>query len=425
MVTRPRSLLLLPLIASVAVAGVALASDCSRDSTGMVPLIDLGAGSYKGAQGGLYPGGSNQRPTDHNAAGVSIAEALSPLDTLGIADPAHGRIVLISIGMSNGVIEFDAFVPLAMSDPTRNPRLAVINCAEGGQSADRIRYPTAAYWDFVATQLRGHGSSLLQVQAVWLKEANASPTGGFPASAESLTANLGTIVQIIHQKLPNVRLCYFTSRIYAGYATTALNPEPYAYESGFAVKALIAAQIAGVDSLNYDPARGPVRSPWLAWGPYLWADGRRARSDALTWACSEFQSDGTHPDAAGASVVADSLLAFFEKDETTAPWFESSTLSVPTQGATLALSVAPNPARGPLEIRFAAPPGTRWRLEMLDAAGRRLPEPVSGTGSGTIETVRWDTRGSAGRRLRPGIYWIRLTQGTRAASTRLTVLGEP
>ena len=52
--------------------------------------------------------------------------------------------------------------------------------------------------------------------------------------------------------------------LYAGYATTALNPEPYAYESGFAMKWLINSKIRG-DSLNYDSNRGPFEAPWLSW----------------------------------------------------------------------------------------------------------------------------------------------------------------
>src|SRR5438128_1933457 len=95
------------------VAPVLAGGNCARESTGTVPLIDLGTGSYKGAQGGLYPGGSNHRPPDHNAAGVTIAESLTPLDTLGQPDSIHGRVVFISIGMSNAVIEFNAFVPKA------------------------------------------------------------------------------------------------------------------------------------------------------------------------------------------------------------------------------------------------------------------------------------------------------------------------
>src|ERR1700682_3190593 len=36
-----------------------------RESTGLVPLPDLGDGKYQGEQGGLYPGGSNYPPNAH------------------------------------------------------------------------------------------------------------------------------------------------------------------------------------------------------------------------------------------------------------------------------------------------------------------------------------------------------------------------
>src|SRR5205085_11733823 len=145
-------------------------------------------------------------------------------------------------------------------------------------------------------------------------------------------------------------LAYFTSRIYAGYASSNLNPEPYAYQSAFAIRSVIQQQISGVDSLNYDPANGAVQAPWLAWGPYLWADGLSPRSDGLTWACSEFQSDGTHPAAAGQAKVADSLLVFFGHDETTRPWFASATAGVPGTPVGARMSIAPNPARGTVTI---------------------------------------------------------------------------
>src|SRR5262245_34674115 len=261
--SRPALSTLLALVGLLAAWVPARAIDCTGTSTGRVPLIDLGSGTYQGYPGGLYPGGANVRPAAHEAAGLAIASAIGPLDTLGNPDPA-GRVVLISIGMSNCTQEFSAFVPKVNADPTKNANVRVIDCAQGGQAANLIRDPNAAYWDTVAARLRARGSSPLQAQAVWIKEADASPTTGFPAATTTLMQDLGAIVRIIHDQLPNVRIAYLTSRIYAGYADTPLNPEPYAYESGFAVKWLIEAQIAGEDSLNWDPAAGPVESPWLS-----------------------------------------------------------------------------------------------------------------------------------------------------------------
>src|SRR6266550_2473473 len=130
-------------------AGPSWAVDCARDSTGMIPLTDLGSGTYRGFEGGLYAGGSNGRPPSHEEAGLTIANSLAPLDTLGVPDSASGRIVLISIGMSNTTQEFQTFVPKAMADPLKKPGVLVVDCALGGMSADRIRDPGAAYWDSV------------------------------------------------------------------------------------------------------------------------------------------------------------------------------------------------------------------------------------------------------------------------------------
>ncbi|HEY6196601.1 MAG TPA: hypothetical protein VI504_16345, partial [Candidatus Eisenbacteria bacterium] len=354
----------LPLTAALAcvfasvLAAPAAASNCAGTSTGLVPLNDLGAGFYQGVQGGLYPGGSNQRPVAHNAAGVAIANAIGPLDTLGVPDAA-GKVVFVSIGFSNATQEFSAFVPKSDADSFRRANVRTIDCAEGGQTAMILAQPTSPYWDTVATRLRGHGSSPSQVQVAWLKDANANPTGGFAVNRDSLVAQFFRILQIMKQKLPNVRLCYMTSRIYAGYASTTLNPEPYAYENGFAVKQVIERQLAGDPGLNFDPASGPVVAPWVAWGPYLWADGLTPRSDGLTWACSEFSTtDGTHPSTSGRSKVADSLLAFVRADETTVPWYSVTTLAVAPPGGSPATAAGirawPNPARS--RVTFVLPP---------------------------------------------------------------------
>ncbi len=92
-------------------------------------------------------------------------------------------------------------------------------------------------------------------------------------------------------------------------------------ESGFAVKWLIEDQLKGDPALNYDPAKGPVKAPWLSWGPYLWANGTTKRTGGLFYEESDFASDGTHPSPKGQRKVADLLLHFFKTDATAKPWF--------------------------------------------------------------------------------------------------------
>lgn len=401
------------------------ASNCAGTSTGMIPVNDLGAGLYKGVQGGLYPGGANVRPAAHEAAGVAIASAIVALDTLGQPDPANGHVVFVSIGMSNCTQEFSAFVPKSNADPLRRSDVSTIDCAVGGQTAQILAQPTSAYWDSVATRLRGHGSSPRQVQIVWLKDANANPTGTFEVTTDTLAAQFFRIVQIIKTKLPNVKQVFFTSRIYAGYASTTLNPEPYAYENAFAIKRVIAQQLAGDPALNYDAANGPVVVPWLSWGPYLWADGLNPRSDGLTWACSELNSsDGTHPSATGRLKVADSLLAFVRRDAATAPWYTiPGTLGAPQPGTAsprIFLSVAPNPSRGGAEITLSVPAGVRWRLRVVDPSGRLVDET---TGVGTGSQQRPATAFSVGIGTRPGSYFVSLEADGQREVRRLLVLG--
>ncbi len=404
--------------------GPALAADCTRTSVGLVPLTDLGAGLYQGVPGGLYPGGVNGRPAAHDAAGRALAQALVPLDTLGQPDLVNGRVVLVSIGMSNATQEFRRFVQKSDVDPLRLPSTRVIDCALGGQAANVIDDPNVPYWDSVATRLRGRGSSPLQAQVAWIKEADAGPSGTFEASSETLAVHLARVVAILKSKFPNVKLAYFTSRIYAGYATTALNPEPYAYESAFAVRRVIERQLAGDLALNFDANAGPVTAPWLAWGPYLWADGLTPRSDGLTWACAEFAADGTHPAVAAQNKVADSLLAFFRWDLTTAPWYRvPGELAVGPRdpNAGVALAAAPNPSRAGAVFTLRVAAGTPWRLTVLDAAGRRVHE-AAGAGTGAVQQIDWDGRRARGGPATPGSYWVQLCAGTERAVLRLVRL---
>jgi len=224
--------------------------------------------------------------------------------------------------MSNCSQEFSTFIPLANAATSKNPDLLIINGAQGGQTAAIIQDSTAFFWDTLDARLSRAGVTPLQVQVAWLKEANANPTAPFPTHAETLQAQLAQITRVAKNRYPNLKIIYLASRIYGGYASTTLNPEPYAYESGFSVKWLIEEQINSEPTLNYDSAQGQVLAPWLSWGPYLWADGLVPRSDSLIWLCSDFSTnDGTHPSATGREKVANLLVDFFKSDSTAIPWF--------------------------------------------------------------------------------------------------------
>lgn len=297
------------------------ASVCGQTSVGFVPLNDLGTGSYLGSQGGLYPNGSNMKPTAHAQAGLDIAQTIQPLNGTGQLDEANGRIVLLSIGMSNTSQEFLSFISL--DDPLLAGSVQLVNGAQGGKSSEFVSNPNDEFWTVLDQRLTSSGVTAQQVQLLWIKEVRSSvdPNEVFPEDAQILQDQLRDIVQIAQSNFPNLKIAYLSSRIYAGYASTDLSPEPEAYQSGFAVKWLIEDQINGDPALNYDPTKGSVVAPWLAWGPYMWADGEMPRSDGLIWLCSDFVDDGTHPSNSGADKVAGMLQSFFRSEETAVSWY--------------------------------------------------------------------------------------------------------
>jgi hypothetical protein len=304
------------------------------DLTGVKALSDMGKGeTYKGYEGGLYPGGSNVRPTDHEAAGVALARQLQPLDRNGKPDP-DGKVVLLGVGMSNTMQAMSGFLRAAAAAKDQiNPHVVIVNAANGGMTADKIQHVNGGrsyppnpkfvfYWQYVDDQLSEAGVTRAQVQAVWLKEADPGPDEGWPGYAQKLQGELARIMTLMHDRFPNLKLVYLANRVYGGWAKTRLNPEPYAYETGFAVKWLIEQQLKGDPALNFDPRRGPVASPWLSWGPDLWANGTTPRQDGFHYVEDDLRADDrTHESVQGQDKVGRELLKFFLSDTTTRGWF--------------------------------------------------------------------------------------------------------
>jgi hypothetical protein len=277
-------------------------ANCNGTSVAMTPLTDLGTKRYHGYSGGLYGNGNNTPSGSYLKAGLAAAKRVHPID---------GRVVLLSIGMSNTTQEFSAFKRLADSDSRKNAQLTIVDGAQGGQDAEIVKDPSARFWNVVAARISAAGVTASQVQVVWLKQAIAREANPFPQDALRLETDLRAIVGILRDRFPNLQLIYLSSRTYAGYATTALNPEPQAYDSGFAVRWLVNERV-----------KGKLKGPWIAWGPYLWTNGERGRKDGLVWTCADTRpSDGTHPSPSGQAKVASLLWKFFSTDRTAKSWF--------------------------------------------------------------------------------------------------------
>jgi hypothetical protein len=228
--------------------------------------------------------------------------------------------------MSNTTAETQQFIPLANAYINKNPKLFFVDGAVGGMTASIIssvkntNYTT--YWNTVNSRLTSAGLTPGQVQVIWYKEANAANSVPVMSYYDSLVVQTKRVMNILRQKFPNARLCYMSLRISGRYASSALNPEPYAYYTGWAVKKVIGDQINGDPKLSF--AEPGALSPWLCWGIYMWSDGDNPQisNPQIYLTCpSDFQSDGTHPSASGAKKVAQWLLNFYLNDTLSCPWF--------------------------------------------------------------------------------------------------------
>jgi hypothetical protein len=319
-----------PLLCVAAITHSSPAANCRNTSVSLVPVNDLGPALYLNQfQGGLYPNGLNIMPIAHAQEGLARAQAVQPRSPQGQPHP-NGKYVLLSVGMSNTTQEYSRFIQLANnSAAVDHVNLVIVDGAAGGQTSSTWDSPTDANYDRVRDmKLAPLGLTESQVQVAWVKSANAGPNSSLPnanADAYALKGQLADIVRAMTVRYPNVQMVFFSSRIYAGYASTQLNPEPYAYESAFGVKWVIEAQIDQIAGNGIDPQTGDLDyntiAPWLAWGPYTWADGLSPRSDGLVWQCSDLSEDGTHPSPAGRDKVANMLMNFLLNSPAAAPWF--------------------------------------------------------------------------------------------------------
>jgi len=308
-------------------------------------LVDLDPVTYQptGYTGGLYPNGSNSRPTAHETAGVTLANEIQPLDANG--NPSGtGKIGMTSIGMSNTNSEFGNFLTLANAYGNKNTDLTIINGAAGGGVIERWADPNnefyATYWGQLDSKIASANLTDEQMQVVWIKITQADYQTNFPTDMQALQSQYEDLAVLLKTKFPNLKITYWSSRTRSFAYLQGLSPETSAFENGFAVKWLIESQINGDANLNYDPDLGATPVSYFSWGPYLWIDGTNPNLAGETWPLSNTSSgDCTHPTADGNTFVANKLLDFFTTDTTATPWF----LETPNPTSTPTPTVTPTP----------------------------------------------------------------------------------
>ncbi len=96
--------------------------------------------------------------------------------------------------------------------------------------------------------------------------------------------------------------------------------------------------------------------------------------------------------------------------------------AVPANGVLLAW---PNPARGLLNITFAAGrAGALFRVSLYDVRGRFVKELAAGNASGALSTLAWEVPPQVRRGLGPGIYFVALECEGRRVEKKVVLLGD-
>ena len=283
---------------------------CSSDSTGLIPLNDLGTSTYEGFQGGLYPFGSNSEDplSTHYKKGKTYAKNLKPLDGAGNINYDNGVVLMAGYGPSLPGQIMNKFVQIVRdtldNDYHTNPCFDAMNLCIGGKGLQvAIGDGADTYWETIVEKVIEKGYTTEQVQVGWMyfndKYDSLAPPQTFPETPEQVAEDLITYLHILMDYFPNMKIMYLSGRHYGGFADTLLEQypaisEPSSYWNNFSIKWLIERQINADPALKYYGAG--VKAPFITWGPYFWVDGETRRAtDGVQYTCSVFNpEDGYH-----------------------------------------------------------------------------------------------------------------------------------
>jgi subtilisin family serine protease len=169
---------------------------------------------------------------------------------------------------------------------------------------------------------------------------------------------------------------------------------------------------------------------WDTANPYMYGDGTSFSCPLVAGVCGLVRSKypGLTPGMVMKHVIATGDVVAY--DHPIGPKVNAfqAVNSIPTgveEGGAprLALAAAPNPAVGGSEIRFSLEEGSRVRLFLFDATGRRVRALVDGPLSAGPHRIAWDGRGEAGSAVGAGVYLVRLETEGGARTMKLAWMG--
>jgi cysteine-rich repeat protein len=291
---------------------------------------------------GRYPFGNFVIPSAHKTEGLARGNSVVGRTTSGAIDASTGRVIFLVTGGSDVAeavcTDSDQLPPRTagsvpacragtwLGDALFPPReaidranLTIVNGAYPNQFAENWSqaddpFPPVPFnagqpavngnWDRIRDRVLPYYAlnalSEAQVQAMYINLANESPVVSMPdrhADAAQLMVRLGIIIRAAKQRYPNLQQVFLSSRPYSGFATNRAPGEPYAYETGFAVKWLIEAQIAQmaaggtvIDTRAGDLNYSNGTAPWINWGGYIWNHSAGSQTAGARWSEGDFEN---------------------------------------------------------------------------------------------------------------------------------------
>ena len=85
------------------------------------------------------------------------------------------------------------------------------------------------------------------------------------------------------------------------------------------------------------------------------------------------------------------------------------------------LSATPNPAQAVATLNYMVPNAGSVNLSIYDGSGRLVRTLFAGAARPGLNTIKWNLRGTAGRRVANGVYFCKLVQGEQTQSRKLVV----